>query len=338
MSTIKHLMEPTTAAHEAHGVSTLTACYRCDHTVADTVRSIYVNRPLERPLQIVLADDSHKPTLEDGSPNPNYTERDRRTSAILRQLVEHYSQLGADIVLVDMGGNKGLGAARNACIQAAHHENIMPLDADDQLESGSRVLSKAATILDTNPDVMCVAPTVQRFGDLSGRQRPPRYNERTQLLENILPVFSMYRRSEALGAGCYDPTVPVAEDWDFWARLINYRYCHMPQHKRDVVRLDDAVRYRAHATGSNLAVTGRLKMGMMARWKNTAKTCEPIFRNHFRTIEPKRLRNSFLVRRAVRSACRRMIEVMDGARFASDFGVYGRLLSRRKQPPRSEPK
>jgi glycosyltransferase involved in cell wall biosynthesis len=134
--------------------------------------------------------------------------------------------------------NRGLGAARNAGLEACSGELVVFLDADDRLLP--EALSVGAETLSEHPETALVwglnRPIDQdgrALGAVGAVSNPhvPGYVEYAELLErNVVgpPVGVMFRRSALVGAGGFSTALGGAEDYDMYLRLARSRaiYCH----------------------------------------------------------------------------------------------------------------
>ena len=117
--------------------------------------------------------------------------------------------------VVHLAENKGLPAARNAGIAAAKSPYILPLDADDTIES--TYIEKAFTILESNPEVGFVTCGLKLFGDFTGSKIPPKYNFYQLLFENIVPYSALFRKEAWQEVGGFKDNMRLGyEDWEFW--------------------------------------------------------------------------------------------------------------------------
>ncbi len=117
--------------------------------------------------------------------------------------------------------NSGLPAARNAGIEVAGGEYILPLDADDALLPDT--LKTLVAALDSQPEIGIAYPDYFKFGLEAGNvfaiPTEEYYNARRPL--NGLPYCSLYRKSAWRQAGGYDPEMRGAvEDWEFWLAML----------------------------------------------------------------------------------------------------------------------
>ena len=125
----------------------------------------------------------------------------------------------------------GPAQARNAAIREAHGRYILPLDADDWIES--EYLSSAAAVLDSRPEVGIVYCQAELFGEKTGPWLLPPFQMDTFLLDNCIFITSMFRREdwEDVGGFCADFQYGL-EDYDFWLSLV--------EHGRQVVQLPES--------------------------------------------------------------------------------------------------
>lgn len=113
--------------------------------------------------------------------------------------------------------NGGLSSARNAGIDIAKGEWILPLDADDKispvyLELAEKEFNKGYTV------IYCEA---EKFGVESGKWILPDYNTQTLALRNIIFCSAFFKRTDWEKAGGYDTSLIYGlEDWEFWISIL----------------------------------------------------------------------------------------------------------------------
>jgi glycosyltransferase involved in cell wall biosynthesis len=121
----------------------------------------------------------------------------------------------------------GIAATLNAGLSLARGEVVARMDADDV--ALPRRLELQVELLDREPDVVCVGGAYEVI-DAKGRRitrvRPPCGSDEIEAaaLEGRSPIChpaAMYRRRSVLAAGAYDVSVPVAQDYDLWLRLMD---------------------------------------------------------------------------------------------------------------------
>lgn len=121
-------------------------------------------------------------------------------------------------VRVHRQSNRGLSAARNAGIELAEGDYILPLDSDDRVAASFARLG--AEILDTRSEVGIVGGGIELFGMEAGHARPTYDGVESMLFQNRLYTCSMSRRADWVRVGGYPEHVPFAEDWIYWLRLL----------------------------------------------------------------------------------------------------------------------
>lgn len=138
--------------------------------------------------------------------------------------VEEYQKRDSRIRGINLKENVGLPAARNIAIKASVGEFVLPLDADDWIDS--RYIEK--TLAKMAPDVGIVATYMEVFGfwphftGAPGSSYPIFFPTKAQILNgNCLPVCSLVRKQVALDVGGYPEAMKNgSEDWAFWAAII----------------------------------------------------------------------------------------------------------------------
>lgn len=137
---------------------------------------------------------------------------DEQTCQILRNL----SDLKYKII---NQSNRGLGAARNAGIEKAQAEFILPLDSDNLVRKA--YLSDGVKVLLANSAAGVVYADAEYFGEKTGRWKAPEFNLGVLVMGNYIDACALYRKSVWESAGGYDEKMPWMgwEDWDFWLRV-----------------------------------------------------------------------------------------------------------------------
>lgn len=123
------------------------------------------------------------------------------------------------VTVIEHEVNRGLAAARNTGIKAAHGEYILCLDADDRLSASciEELMAHAA------PETI-VIPGLQTWGetDVESAACPP-FTKETLLHSNRIHCASLYPKAMWEKVGGYDESEIMRtgyEDWDFWLRMI----------------------------------------------------------------------------------------------------------------------
>ena len=113
--------------------------------------------------------------------------------------------------------NGGLSSARNAGIEIAEGEWILPLDCDDKI--GNRYLELAEKEFDKDYTVIyCEA---EYFGAKSGNWKLPNYSLKNLAEENIIFCTAFFQKKNWEKVGGYDENMKHGlEDWEFWISLL----------------------------------------------------------------------------------------------------------------------
>jgi len=127
--------------------------------------------------------------------------------------------------------NRGPAAARNAGFNAAHHEWIIPLDADDVLDP--EYAAACAASLDAHPAATFAYTDYRVFGTQQYVERLHDYNLYQLLDRNVLTYAALIRKRAWADSGGYDESMALKgyEDWEFWLNLGARGYCgqHVPR-------------------------------------------------------------------------------------------------------------
>ncbi|WP_161568304.1 glycosyltransferase family 2 protein [Anaerobacillus alkaliphilus] len=117
--------------------------------------------------------------------------------------------------------NKGLPAARNTAINTSSGKYILPLDADDTIES--TIVEKTMKILEETTDVGFVSVGMRYFGDVNFVHVPPPINFYKLLYHNNVSVTSLFRKIAWEQVGGYNESLTEGyEDWEFWINLAKH--------------------------------------------------------------------------------------------------------------------
>jgi glycosyltransferase involved in cell wall biosynthesis len=167
---------------------------------------------LEEALSSALAQtypDFEVLLVDDGSTDP-------ATIALLDRLPAHPR------LRVLRTANQRLARARNYGIAQAHGVYILPLDADDRILP--TYLAHAARILDERPEVGFVGCHYRTFGQSQTEYTPGKFCLPDLLVENVVPITSVFRRAcwEQINGYCLD--LNGIEDWDLWIGILKHGY------------------------------------------------------------------------------------------------------------------
>jgi glycosyltransferase involved in cell wall biosynthesis len=123
-------------------------------------------------------------------------------------------------IRIEHGGTPGRG--RNAGIAGSRGEFVAFLDDDDEWKPGK--LERQVSLFDAEPGAGLVFSRVERFGDEHGpwpRVLPERPELRSLLASNFIACSTVIvRRSVIERAGLFDESLPLAQDFDLWLRIL----------------------------------------------------------------------------------------------------------------------
>lgn len=176
--------------------SILITCFNLGAFIEEALESAFAQTHPD--FEIVLIDDGSS---------------DAATIAVLNQLPAHPQ------MRVLRTENQGVARARNFGILHATGKYILPLDADDRILP--TYLARATAVLDAQPEVGFVGCHYRSFGERSTECRPRAYRFPEMLIENVVPVASLYRRECWETTGGYCPELNSIEDWDLWLGFLD---------------------------------------------------------------------------------------------------------------------
>ncbi len=154
---------------------------------------------------------------------------DGSSDDLTNRLLQNYTKEKTRVVFT---ANMGLAAARNNGIAVAAGKYILPLDADDRIES--TYLEKAVAILDADSEAGIVYCKARLFGAVETDWLLPEYSLEKMLVDNLIFCSAIFRRDDWVTAGGYDPGMVYGwEDYEFWLGLI--------EKGRKVVRIEDVL-------------------------------------------------------------------------------------------------
>ena len=115
--------------------------------------------------------------------------------------------------------NGGLCSARNAGIDIADGELILPLDADDRI--GRRYLELATEAFNEDNSLTVVYCKAEKFGDETGLWDLPEFSLFNLSRNNLIFPSGMYKKTDWKIIGGYDPKMIYGwEDWEIWIALL----------------------------------------------------------------------------------------------------------------------
>lgn len=196
------------------------------------------------------------------------------SSVVLREMARKYSCVS----VVSLPVNRGLPAARNVGIRHARGEFILPLDADDYIDSN--YCKRAMDVFVTNQSVSVVYAKCKKFdGQSAWEWNLPEYSKEEMIGGNCVYATAFFRKKDWELFGGYDERLVALEDYDFWL--------HFTEKGLRFYRIDDFLfYYRQHASSANMTAVFHRDFFK----KNTATlqvylNHKNFFREYFETIE-----------------------------------------------------
>lgn len=145
------------------------------------------------------------------------------------QTCKLFEELSSSEYVIFHQPNRGLGAARNAGVQRAKGEFILPLDSDNRLRKA--YLTRGVETLRANLAVGVVYGDAEYFGEKTGRWEMREFDLARLAVVNYIDACALYRRSVWESVRGYDEKMPWMgwEDWDFWLRVAfqGWRFAHL---------------------------------------------------------------------------------------------------------------
>lgn len=115
--------------------------------------------------------------------------------------------------------NGGLSSARNHGISKTKCKYILPLDADDKINSG--YLKKAVSVLESNQKVKVVYGLAEYFGNKEGEWVLPIFTLESLARRNVIYCSGVFRKTDWELVNGYDESMKFGlEDWEFWINIL----------------------------------------------------------------------------------------------------------------------
>lgn len=134
-----------------------------------------------------------------------------------KQIAENFAD-GNPVMKVLEQPNRGAAAARNAGIAQANGKYMLPFDSDDLL--CSNFIEEAVRMMENDSQIKVVTAQGEFFGESTGLWNLPDFSLYKLAHRNMLPVCSLYRKSDWERIGGYCTEFVGREDWDFWIALL----------------------------------------------------------------------------------------------------------------------
>jgi GT2 family glycosyltransferase len=180
--------------------------------------------------------------------------------------------------------HKGLSAARNAGIRHSSGDYIVPLDADDQVASGSLASARAA--LDRHPDIAYLAGYARYTGLLNHTYVPAGFiPELSLFLHTDGKVAGMYRKAALEQVGGHDEDFSAFEDWDVQVAL------HRAGFQTDIIPRPGQI-YRRHPESMSFTTSNAIRDRLV----------QQLLRKHAAMLSAEELRTALLASAQHRTA------------------------------------
>lgn len=246
------------------GVSIIIACYKAGEFLRDAVESLNRVAP-SLPYEIIIVDDASN---------------DKMTSFALQAL----ELTDPRVRVVQSPVNRGQSVARNIAINMARFDYIFPFDADDKLDPRfPGYMDEAVTRLERNPETIVVYSKGTLFGARKGPFLLPAYSEHDMLYDNMIPVYGIFRRSEALEIGGYKEDLRYTEDWEIWNALHGERFRKGMPRQAELIDTPHYL-YRQHEHGQNVSRSQR--MPLIDHMAAISARSQELYEYHFGTADP----------------------------------------------------
>ncbi len=176
-------------------VSIIIPVYNASTYILETLDSI--QQSTYRPLEIIMVDDASTDNSLD--------------------IVTTYAGTHNNCTVFAQE-NLGVSATRNHAIREAKGKYILPVDADDKI--GQTYIEHAVEILENNPNISVVGCRARMFGDVNKEWKLPPFSHALLARKNMIPITSMFRRSDWEKTTGFCEQDIYREDWDFWISIM----------------------------------------------------------------------------------------------------------------------
>lgn len=188
-------------------ISIIIPCYNQAEYLSETLQSV-LDQTYTNWECVIVDDESPDNTWEIAQ---EWTKKDTRFKYLRKQ-------------------NGGLSDARNAGIEIANGEWILPLDSDDKI--GEDYLSLACQIMVSKPNIGLIYAKACFFGCIEGEWQLVDYSFEKLLLYNHIYCSAFFKKQDWVLTGGYDTNLKQGrEDWEFWINLLS-------KTQREVCQLD----------------------------------------------------------------------------------------------------
>lgn len=190
--------------------------------------------------------------------------------------------------------NMGLSSARNTGVLLSKGVYILPLDADDLIDS--TYIEKAVSYFIQFPNTKLVYCKANKFGKENGGWELPPYKYERLIWDNCIFCSAMYRRCDYDKTNGYNTNmVHGLEDWDFWLSLLK---------PEDIVyRIDEILfHYRVKGVSMLTSLAKHEEAAMIQLYKNHSEVYAPYLQEYCeRIIYNKREKEELIELRSLRN-------------------------------------
>lgn len=250
------------------GISIIVANFNSGTHLAEAVRSVLALR-LHIPHEIIIADDGST---------------DFETKRTLQKIKD---KKNPNIHVLELAQNQGQSAARNHALARAAYDFILPLDSDDMLDTGATdFINDSLQLLTQNNNIFTVYARAQLCGAKTGPYILPPFSNARLPLGNMIPVFGIYRASDAKDIGGYREDMRYCEDWELWLALASKHY----EDNRKPIAIEllhNASLYRQHEHGGNVSIQRRTNLTQL--FAQVTQRAEPLYETECGTTDPETL-------------------------------------------------
>lgn len=177
-------------------VSVIMPCYNDGKYIGEAISSVWAQT--YKNIELIIIDDGSDD--EDTKRLLCSISQDKRVSVLY---AEH----------------AGPASARNFGIENATGTFILPLDSDDIIEP--TYIEKAVDIIQKDKAVGAVYCQAYLFGEKRGRWELPDFSLRDMLIDNIVFVTALFRKTDWERVGGFDISMDEGmEDYDFWISIL----------------------------------------------------------------------------------------------------------------------
>ena len=258
-------------------VSIIIPCYNQAQYVADAIESA-LNQTYKN-VEIVVINDASTDNSSD--------------------VIKSYTDKYPNIIFLDEKENKGVVKSRNLAISKCNGDYILPVDADDKIDS--TFCEKAVKILDSDLDIKIVYSRIQFFGHLNKEFKLEKYNPNRIIFNNCIPNTAMYRKSDFISVGGYKDYMKDGwEDWNMWLSILEIA----PNKEKCAYKIDEILYlYRQFESGTRsdfkLKKQNELFVNMIVNHPSLYKDRTDFYKHISKTLPAKTEKRKKLINKLV---------------------------------------